>query len=150
MIKTAKYSRYAFIKRQASRKLMSMLLQYISKEFMHEIGVRSKDVYEMILPAVDMFEDGSDLVIILDMAGFEKEDIKTRLSENFLTVIAKREKIEKDGMTYWEQRPLSIRKKIPLPVKVSVGEDEEIKAKYENGVLTVRLPMKGVGKVTVE
>jgi len=117
---------------------------------MHEIGVRSKDVYEMILPAVDMFEDGSDLVIILDMAGFEKEDIKTRLSENFLTVIAKREKIEKDGMTYWEQRPLSIRKKIPLPVKVSVGEDEEIKAKYDNGVLTVRLPMKGVGKVTVE
>ena len=117
---------------------------------MHEIGVKSKDVYEMILPAVDMFEDGSDLVIILDMAGFEKEDIKTRLSENFLTVSAKREKIEKDGMTYWEQRPLSIRKKIPLPVKVSVGEDDEIKAKYDNGVLTVRLPMKGVGKVTVE
>jgi HSP20 family molecular chaperone IbpA len=129
---------------------MSMLLQHLSKEFMHEIGVKSKDVYEMILPPVDMFEDGSDLVIILDMAGFQKEDIKTRLSEHYLTISAKREKIEKDGMTYWEQRPLSLRKKIPLPVKVSVGEDDEIKAKYENGVLTVRLPMKGVGKVTVE
>ncbi len=117
---------------------------------MHEIGVKSKEVFEMILPAVDMFEDGSDLVIVLDMAGFEKENIKTRLSEHFLTISAKREKIEKDGMSYWEQRPQSIRKKIPLPVKVSVGEDEEIKAKYENGVLTVRLPMKGMGKVTVE
>ena len=129
---------------------MSMLLQHLSKEFMNEIGVKSKDVYEMILPAVDMFEDGSDLVIILDMAGFEKENIKTRLSEHFLTVSAKRDKIEKDGMTYWEQRPLNIRKKIPLPVKVAVGEDDEIKAKYDNGVLTIRLPMKGVGKVTVE
>ena len=129
---------------------MSMLLQHLSKEFMNEIGVKSKDVYEMILPAVDMFEDGSDLVIILDMAGFEKENIKTRLSEHFLTVSAKRDKAEKDGMTYWEQRPLNIRKKIPLPVKVAVGEDDEIKAKYDNGVLTVRLPMKGVGKVTVE
>ena len=129
---------------------MSMLLQHLSKEFMNEIGVKSKDVYEMILPAVDMFEDGSDLVIILDMAGFEKENIKTRLSEHFLTVSAKRDKIEKDGMTYWEQRPLNIRKKIPLPVKVAVGEDDEVKAKYDNGVLTVRLPMKGVGKVTVE
>ena len=129
---------------------MSMLLQHLSKEFMNEIGVKSKDVYEMILPAVDMFEDGSDLVIILDMAGFEKENIKTRLSEHFLTVSAERDKIEKDGMTYWEQRPLNIRKKIPLPVKVAVGEDDEVKAKYDNGVLTVRLPMKGVGKVTVE
>jgi HSP20 family protein len=129
---------------------MSMLLQHLSKEFMREIGVKSRDVYEMILPAVDMFEDGSDLVIVLDMAGFEKGDIKTRLSEHFLTVSAKRDKIEKDGMTYWEQRPLNIRKKIPLPVKVAVGEDDEIKAKYDNGVLTVRLPMKGVGKVTVE
>ncbi len=129
---------------------MSMLLQHLSKEFMHEIGAKSRDVYEMILPAVDMFEDGSDLVIILDMAGFQKEDIKTRLSEHLLTVSAKREKVEKDGMSYWEQRPLNVRKKIPLPVKVAVGEEDEIKAKYDNGVLTVRLPMKGVGKVTVE
>ncbi len=125
-------------------------MQHLSKEFMHEIGAKSKDVYELILPAVDMFEDGSDLVIVLDIAGFQKEDIKTRLSEQYLTISAKREKVEKDGMTYWEQRPLTLRKKIPLPVKVSVGEDDEIKAKYENGVLTVRLPMKGVGKVTVE
>ncbi len=131
-------------------RLMSMLLQHLSKEFMREIGSRSRDVYEMILPAVDMFEDGSELVIMLDMAGFEKDEIKTRLSEHFLTVTARREKIERDGMSYWEQRPLHVRKKIALPVKVSVGEDEEIKAKYENGVLTVKLPIKGVGRVTVE
>lgn len=129
---------------------MSMLLQHLSKEFMHEIGARSRDVYQMILPAVDMFEDGTDLVIVLDMAGFSKEEIKTRLSEHFLMVTAKREKPERDGMTYWEQRPLQIRKRIQLPVKVTVGEDEEIRAKYENGVLTVRLPIKGVGRVKVE
>lgn len=125
-------------------------MQHLSKEFMREIGARSRDVYEMILPAVDMFEDGSDLVIILDMAGFSKEEIKTRLSEHYLIVTAKREKPDRDGMTYWEQRPLHVRKRIQLPVKVSVDEDEEIKAKYENGVLTVRLPIKGVGRVKVE
>ena len=129
---------------------MSMLLQHLSKEFMHEIGARSRDVYQMSLPAVDMFEVGTDLVIVLDMAGFSKEEIKTRLSEHFLMVTAKREKPERDGMTYWEQRPLQIRKRIQLPVKVTVGEDEEIRAKYENGVLTVRLPIKGVGRVKVE
>ena len=63
---------------------------------MHEIGVRSRDVYELILPAVDMFEDGTDLVVIMDMPGFEKDKIKTRLTENFLTVSATRERAERD------------------------------------------------------
>ena len=116
---------------------------------MHEIGVRSRDVYELILPAVDMFEDGTDLVVIMDMPGFEKDKIKTRLTENFLTVSATRERAERDGVIYWEQRPLRVNKRIPLPVKVETGE-EEITAKYENGELTVRLPIKGINRVTVK
>src|SRR5579872_7408434 len=121
---------------------MSMLLEHLSKEFMREIGVRSRDVYELISPPVDMFENGTELVVMLDMAGFEKEKIKTRLSEHSLIVSAKRDRVERDGMTYWEQRPLVVNKKITLPVKVQVDEDDQtmIKAKYENGVLTVRLP----------
>jgi HSP20 family protein len=129
---------------------MSTLLQNLSKEFMREIGARSRDVYEMIMPAVDMFEDGSELVVMLDMAGFEKEKIKTRVSDRYLIVNAKRDRVERDGMTYWEQRPLSVNKKIPLPVKVEADEDEGITAKYENGVLTVRIPMKGVGTVKIQ
>jgi len=131
---------------------MSMLLEHLSKEFMREIGVRSRDVYELISPPVDMFENGTELVVMLDMAGFEKEKIKTRLSEHSLIVSAKRDRVERDGMTYWEQRPLVVNKKITLPVKVQVDEDDQtmIKAKYENGVLTVRLPIKGVGRVIVE
>ena len=131
---------------------MSMLLEHLSKEFMREIGVRSRDVYEMILPPVDMFEDGSDLVVMLDMPGFEKEKIRTRLSEHSLLVSAKRDRVERDGMTYWEQRPLKVQKKIQLPVKIEVDEEDEtgVKAKYDNGVLTVRLPIKGVGRVIVE
>jgi len=131
---------------------MSMLLEHFSKEFMREIGARSRDIYELISPPVDMFEDGSELVVMFDMAGFEKEKIKTRLSENSLLVSAKRDRVERDGMTYWEQRPLIVNKKIMLPVKIQVDEDDQsmIKAKYENGVLTVRLPLKGVGRVVVE
>jgi HSP20 family protein len=129
-----------------------MLIEHLSKEFMREIGVRSRDIYEMILPAVDMFEDGSELVVMLDMAGFEKEKINTRLSENSLIVSAKRDRPERDGMTYWEQRPFRINKKILLPVKVDVDDEDQstIKAKYENGVLSVRIPIKGVGRVVVE
>jgi HSP20 family protein len=129
---------------------MSLLFRKFSKD-LSEIGTRSRDVFELILPAVDMFEDGSNLVIKMDMPGFVKENIKTRLTEHYLVVSAKREDEEdSDGVVYWEQRPLRVHKKIPLPVKVDVDEDAELVGRYENGVLTVRFPLKGVGKVRVE
>jgi len=130
---------------------MSLLFRKFSKD-LSEIGTRSRDVFELILPAVDMFEEGSNLVIKLDMPGFGKENIKTRLTEHYLVVSAKREEDEEDGdgVVYWEQRPLRVHKKIALPVKVDVDEDAELVGKYENGVLTIRLPLKGVGKVRVE
>ncbi|MDG6941348.1 MAG: Hsp20/alpha crystallin family protein [Nitrososphaerota archaeon] len=103
----------------------------------------------MILPPADVFEDGSDLVISIDMPGFRKEDIKTRLNESALTVSAKREAAENDGVSYIAQRPLRLSKRIPLPVKVETG-DEEVKGRYEDGVLTVRLPVKGVGRVVIQ
>lgn len=117
---------------------------------MGEIGTKSKDVFELMLPAVDVFEDGSNLVIVLDMPGYTKDEIKTRLTEHHLVVSARREAEERDGMVYWEQRPLKVHKKIPLPVKVDVDEDAELVGKYENGVLTIRLPIKGVGRVRLE
>lgn len=129
---------------------MSLLLSKLSKELMGEIGTKSKDVFELMLPAVDVFEDGSNLVIVLDMPGYTKDEIKTRLTEHHLVVSARREAEERDGMVYWEQRPLKVHKKIPLPVKVDVDEDAELVGKYDNGVLTIRLPIKGVGRVRLE
>ena len=125
---------------------------------MKEISAKSRDIYELMMPPVDVFEDGTDLVIVMDMPGFEKSKIKTRLQNNVLIVTAKREPLEKDGVTYWEQRPLTIRKRVPLPVKVKMDEDEEedtamigqVKARYDNGVLTVRLPIKDTGTIPVE
>jgi HSP20 family protein len=127
-----------------------MFLQHLSKEFMKEIGAKSRDMYELMLPAVDMFEDGSELVILVDMPGFEKDKIDTRFSNNYITISAKREPVEHEGMVYWEQRPLRVHKRIPLPMKAQIEEDAEVTAKYDNGVLTIRLPVKGAGRIKVE
>jgi HSP20 family protein len=130
---------------------MSLILHKLSKELMGgQIGTRSREIFELILPAVDIFEDGSHLVIILDMPGFAKEEIKTRLTENYLVISAKREPQERDGVVYWEQRPLKVRKRILLPAKVDVDVESDLVGKYENGVLTIKLPLKGIGKVRVE
>ena len=78
---------------------MSQLFGHLSREFLRDVGTKSRDVFELILPPVDMFEDGTDLVIMLDMPGFEKDKIKTRLGESNFTVTAKREPVERDGVS---------------------------------------------------
>ena len=125
------------------------LLRNLSHGLAKDMGTKSREFFELILPPADVFEDGSDLVIMVDMPGFEKEQIRTRLNETAFTVTAKRERAERDGISYSEQRPLRVSKWIALPVKVET-EDTEVKAKYENGILTVRLPIKGVGRIRVE
>lgn len=125
------------------------MMKHMSRELGRDLGAKSRQFFELILPPADVFEDGSDLVIMVDMPGFEKDAIRTRLNESAFTVTAKREPVERDGVAYYEQRPLRLSKRIPLPVKVEMG-DEEVKAKYEDGVLTVRLPVKGVGRVIIE
>ena len=129
---------------------MSQLFGHLSREFLRDVGSKSREVFELMLPAVDMFEDGSELVIVLDMPGFQKEKIKTRLNESSVVVSAKRDPIERDGISYWEQRPLKLNKRIQLPVKVEMPEGTDLIAKYEEGVLTIRLPIRGSGRIRVE
>ncbi len=120
------------------------ITSYIMRELMKEFSSRTREFYEFVLPPVDVYEDGSDLVIIADMPGFKKEDIRLRVHNDVLSIRATRERIESTGMVYWQQRPLNIDKKIPLPIKAT---EDEIKATYKEGILEIRIPLKGAVRV---
>ena len=115
--------------------------QYMAKEFMKELGNRSREFYEFIMPAIDMFEDGNELVIMIDLPGFAKKDINLRIIGNVLSINAKREQEENLGTVYYRQRPNYIDKKIPLPF--SINDDEKVigTAKYVDGVITLKIPI---------
>jgi HSP20 family protein len=119
------------------------IAQYMAKEFMREISNRSKEFYEFILPPVDMIEDTNDLVVMIDLPGFAKKDIKLRIVRNVLSISAKREETENIGTVYYKHRPLQIDKKIALPIPVSDDDDEHIAgtAKYQDGVVTLKIPI---------
>jgi HSP20 family molecular chaperone IbpA len=115
--------------------------QYMAKEFMRELGNRSKEFYEFITPAIDMLEDGNELVITIDLPGFAKKDINLRIIGNVLSINAKREPEENLGTVYYRQRPNYIDKKVPLPF--SITDDEKVigTAKYVDGVITLKIPI---------
>lgn len=117
------------------------LAQYMAKEFMKELGSKSREFYEFVMPAIDMFEDGNDLVVTVDLPGFAKQDIKLRIIGNILSISAKREPEENLGTVYYRQRPTYIDKKVPLPF--SISDDEKVigTAKYVEGVIILHIPI---------
>ena len=115
--------------------------QYMAKEIMKEIGNRSREFYEFVMPAIDIIEEANDLIVKIDLPGFAKKDIKLRIVEDILTINAKKEDEEDTGTVYYKHRPTQIDKKVALPI--SVGDDEKVvgTAMYQDGVVILRIPI---------
>ena len=118
---------------------------YMAKEVMKEINNKSKEFYEFILPPADMIEDNNDLLVIIDLPGFNKNDITLRINKNVLSIKANKPDNEYRGTVYLKHRPTKIDKKVILPFLVD--DDEEITgtANYSDGIITLRIPSKSLG-----
>ena len=125
------------------------LVNYMAKEVLKEIGNKSREFYEFILPPVDIQLENDSLIVTIDMPGFDKKDIKLKIHGNILSINAKRE-TDHDGTIIWHQRPHVIDKKIRLPIDVKECEDAVGSAKYLHGVLTLKIPAKSGKDITIE
>lgn len=123
------------------------LVKSMAKEMMKEIGNKSREFYEFVLPPVDMYLDDTKITLVIDMPGFEKKDIKISLNGNILSIQACKEiSNEKEHNIICNQRPNIIDKKIRLPVDVNDENDAVSSAKYSQGVLTITIPVYKHGK----
>ena len=121
------------------------LVKYMAKEVAKEIGNKSREFYEFVLPPVDMIEEGDNLIVKIDMPGFSKKDIKLSIQGNILSINAKKDE-EITGSIIWKQRPDLIDKKIQLPMRIKEGQEQVDSAKYADGVLTITIPMETTAK----
>ena len=123
--------------------------QYMTKEIMKELGNRSREFYEFVMPAIDMVEDGNDLIVIIDLPGFAKKDIKLRIIENILSISASREPEENLGTIYYRHRPTRLDKKVVLPI--SINDDNRVvgTAKYADGIVTLRIPIQKSNNIPI-
>lgn len=127
---------------------MALALDMITREVSKRLEELTRGFFEAISPPIDMYEEAGELVIVADMPGFEKEKINVKvLADNTLVISAERE-IKTTQPVYLAQRPKRIEKRIKLPVKVP--KDAEIIGKYENGILSLRIPIEGRVKVKIE
>ncbi len=122
---------------------------YMVKEVMREIGNKSREFYEFILPPVDIVIQNDSLIVTIDMPGFDKKEIKLRIHGHILSINAKREIVD-EGTVVWRQRPNIVDKKIRLPMMVKDEEDLGASAKYHDGVLTLTIPIKTGKNIMIE
>ena len=117
------------------------------KEVIKEIGNKSREFYEFVLPPIDMHLNEKNLKIVIDIPGFAKDDIKLTLCGDILSIKAQKTTDEKEFESLISnQRPNMIDKKIRLPVDIKQGEEKIESAKYENGILTLIIPITKKGK----
>ena len=91
-------------------------------------------------PTLDVLHEGGDLLIRAELPGVKREDVEITLHERALTISGERRSEEqREGSGYYvrERRHGSFRRTLVLPHDVEEGE---ISARFEDGVLEVRVP----------
>ena len=121
------------------------LVKHVAKEFFKEVDDKSREFFEFVLPPIDLHEENNNLVVTVDIPGFDKSDIKVSMNANVLSINAEK-KDNKNGRTIMKQRPRVIDKKMRLPITVKEGEEKVNSAKYADGVLTIEIPITKKGK----
>jgi HSP20 family protein len=96
-----------------------------------------------LIPSVDVYETDDEYVFEFELPGFKKDDVKVKVEDNVLTVSSevKEEKKEDKGKNYHivERRYGSFKRQFSLPEDCEV---EKIDAKFENGVLQLKIQKK--------
>jgi HSP20 family protein len=98
---------------------------------------------ESKLMKTDIKEKKDKYIIDMDLPGYEKEDIKLQIQDGYLTVHANMNREEKD-----EEKGKFVRKERysgECSRSFYVGDnitENEIKAKFKNGTLTIEVPKK--------
>jgi HSP20 family protein len=88
--------------------------------------------------AMDVVEDGKDIMVITDLPGVVRDNIKIDLTEDTLEITAQFNELS-DGKNFVRKERLygEANRIVSLPAKIKINESS---AKFENGVLTVILP----------
>lgn len=90
-------------------------------------------------PRANVLKKEEGYVIELEAPGFSKSEFDIRLEEEVLTISGKRTKEETNNYSRREFGVQSFERRFIVPENIL---DSEIRASYENGILSVLLPEK--------
>ena len=89
-------------------------------------------------PRINLYDDGSTLVLKADVPGLSEKDVNVTLNESGIALSGERKVVPPEGYSAHRQERTSFRfsRSLTLPCKVN---PEQTQASVKNGVLTVTL-----------
>lgn len=114
------------------------------KNFLSTEDLFNDDFFEedSLMPAMNVVETKDKLKVELAAPGFSKKDFEVTLDEDVLHISAekKKESKEEDEETGYSRKEFSYNSfKRSLKLPVAINQNEEVRATYKDGILTVSL-----------
>lgn len=112
-----------------------------------DVELVAKDIWN---PAVDVTQQGNNLVVRADLPGVDKNDVRLSVTDNAIVLEGERrsESESSEGSVYQSERSHgSFMRRIPLPSGVDANA---VDASFDNGVLEVVVPLPQSGARQVE
>ena len=111
------------------------LMERRMRRFFGDLGV-----VPALTPAADVYETDSELVVELEVPGFDEKELQIEVRDHTLSVTGEREEeTEKEEKTVRLRERLEKRfeRRFELPTGI---DNEHVNAEYTKGVLTVHVP----------
>lgn len=96
---------------------------------------------ETFLPTVEVYQTDKEVVVNAELPGLEPKDVNVEMSEDAITLSGETcssSEVQEDTYFRTERQYGRFERVIPLPDKI---KDQEAKATFKNGMLTVRAPL---------
>lgn len=96
----------------------------------------------MFSPGVDLSETDKEIRISVELPGMDEKDVKVEMDDNSITISGEKKVEKEERKRNWhfrEQSFGSFRRSIPFPVSV---DEDNAKASFKKGVLTVTVPKR--------
>jgi len=93
-----------------------------------------------VSPAMDIYEEGDDIVVKAEIPGMKKEEIHVDINEKTVTVSGekkKEEKVERKDYIHLERTYGSFARTFALPAEV---QTDKARATFKDGILELRVP----------
>lgn len=97
---------------------------------------------ETMTPSVDLEDRGKDFSLAVDLPGFSKEDVEIEVSDDSVTIQAKKTQTEEEKKKNYVRRERTAQafyRRIQLPERIL---SDDAKASLNNGILEITLPKK--------
>jgi HSP20 family protein len=118
-------------------------------DMLYQVSPRFCVEQRMWAPQMDILETAESFIIIAELSGLKREDIRISVKRNLVLIAGKRQRSPQDNAVRYLQMEIeygSFERTFELPVIV---DESGIEAHYQDGLLNVILPKKRSARKTI-